>query len=156
MVIIGTLTILGLGGFKHTRDAHQVDSLIQELTLLRTAILSYKEMHGSLPQIEESALSSDNFNALKSFWYPFKPENSKILEDGEWWGKIGDNKYEIRIFLKKGNDKIAFNMDLLKKKMQKLCRVSPSGVYFYILDEYDEEGSYDEDGNPSLLIVNGC
>ena len=136
LIIVGALTIISLGGFKYTRDTHQVDSLIQELTLLRTAILSYKEMHGSLPQIEESALSSDNFNALKPFWYPFKPENSKILEDGEWWGKIGD---EMTTFLavKHGGSYFSFDTDILEKKFQKLCCINDTGSLFYILLEHD-------------------
>ena len=110
LFIVGTLTILGLSGFKHSRDSHRVDSLLQELSLLRTAILSYKEVHGHLPPIELSALACDNFNALKPFWYPFKPENSKILEGGAWWGMLcGDLSF---VAVKQDCSFISFEADI--------------------------------------------
>ena len=150
VVIVGSLTSLGIKGFKHSRDSHQVDSLLQELTLLRTSILAYKEMHGKLPEIEFSELSSANFDALKPFWHPFNPGSSKIVKGGKWLGEIGADENTTYIVLRKGDDNVAFNMALLKGKIQGVCRVSPSGVYFYILDSYKEspgEGfTYDDDG----------
>ena len=136
LFIVGMLTILTLGGFKHTRAAHRVDSCLQELTLLRTAILSYKEVHGNLPEIETSALSSDNFNALKPFWYPFHPENSKIIEGSSWWGKIGSDSATSFLAVKQGDDYVSFDAELLAKKMQGLCRVDNTGTYFYIFEPY--------------------
>lgn len=136
LFIVGSLTILGLRGFQHTRASHQVDSLIQELTLLRTAIMSYKESHGRLPTIEESALSCSNFDALRPFWYPFHPENSKVIEGGEWWGKFDSDEDSSFLAIKKDCEYVAFDVDILKKKLQKLCRIHPSGNYFYILSPW--------------------
>ena len=134
LIVVGTLTTLGLSGFKHSRDAHRVDTLLQELTVLRTAILAYKEMHGKLPEIEESELSSDNFNALKPFWYPFHPESSKILEGGKWWGMLhGEQSY---LAVKQCDSYVTFDTDILDKKMQKLCYVDDTGTHFYILASY--------------------
>lgn len=142
LIVVGMLTVLSLDGFRYARDSHRVDSLIQELTLLRTAIMSYREMHGKLPEIEESELSSDNFNALKHFWYPFRPENSKIIEGGVWWGKITADAETSFLAVKKGCDYVSFDMDILQKKMQKLCCVEDRGLvcaggtYFYFLAPY--------------------
>lgn len=135
LFIIGTLTISGLKGFKHTRAAHQVESLMQELTLLRTAILAYKEVHGSLPTISESALSSNNFSAIKPFWYPFKPDASKIVEGSKWWGKIGTDAQTF-LALKKGNSYFSFDMGIIEKKFGNLCCVNNTGTQFYILTPY--------------------
>lgn len=137
--IIGMLTVLGHISFKRTRDSHQVDSLIQELTVLRTAILSYKELHGKLPVIAtEVALSSACFNALKPFWYPFRPENSKVLEGGEWVGKLATSDTQTYLAIKKDGAYVEFNVDLLKKKLQKLCGIEPSGTKFYILKPWED------------------
>ena len=136
--IIGMLTLLGYGRFKRARESHRIDTLIQELTVLRTAILSYKELHGKLPVIAtEVALSSSCFNALKPFWYPFRPENSKVLECGEWVGKLDNNEDNSYLAIKKDGVRVAFNFELLEKKMQKLCCVDDSGTYFHILESWD-------------------
>lgn len=147
IIVVGTLAALSLGGFKYARDSHRVDSLIQELTLLRTAILSYKEAHGSLPEIAEADLSSDAFNALKPFWYPFHPENSKVIEGGRWVGKFESGAMNTFLALKKGNEYVDFDFELLKKKMQKLCCVGPDGVYFYILAPWVDWINVHDSGN---------
>ena len=134
VLIVGMLTISGLGGFKHSRDSHQVDSLLQELVLLRTAILSYRETYGSLPEIEMSALASNNFDALKPFWYPFRPEDSKIIEGGEWWGMLCDDQSYLAV--KKCHDYLSFDVDILSKKMQELCCVDATRTCFYFLMPY--------------------
>lgn len=137
--IIGILTVLGHSGFKRAREAHQVDSLIQELTVLRTAILAYKELHGQLPVIStETALSSASFDALKPFWYPFRPENSKVIEGGVWVGKLDTSTAQTYLAIKKNNTRVAFNVELLKKKLQKLCCINPSGSEFYILEPWTD------------------
>ena len=133
LFIVGMLTISGLSGFKHSRDSHRVDSLLQELAVLRTAILSYKEMHGKLPEIAESALTSDSFSTLKNFWYPFKPGNSKILEGGSWWGKIDANDANTFLAVKKDGEYVSFEVSILEKKYQNFCCYDATGTYFYIL-----------------------
>ena len=100
LVLVGTLAGLGVNGFKHARAAHRIDSLLQELTLLRTAILSYKETYGCLPKITEGELSSSSFNVLKPFWYPFHPENSKVIKGGKWHGQINSNPNDSFLYLK--------------------------------------------------------
>ena len=137
LILVGVLTSLGLGGFKHSRDAHRVDSLLQELAVLRTAIISYKEMHGKLPHILESELTSANFNALKNFWYPFKPGNSKILEGGSWWGKIDANDANTFLAVKRDCQYFSFDVDILEKKIQGFCCYDVTGTYFYILMPYN-------------------
>lgn len=137
IIVVGILTALSLGGFKYTQDSHRVDSLIQELTLLRTAILSYKEVHGNLPEIAEADLSSNTFDTLRPFWYPFRPENSKILEGGKWWGKFDGDEETSFLAVKKDGAYVAFDIKLLRKKLQGLCYVDPSGTYFYFLKAYE-------------------
>ena len=136
LILVGTLTIMGLGGFKHSRATHQVDSCLQELTVLRTAILSYREIHGKLPVIEESALASNSFNTLKNFWYPFKPGNSKIFEGSSWWGKIDADDANTFLAIKKDCQYFSFDVGILEKKIQGLCCYDDTGTYFYILEPY--------------------
>ena len=136
LIVVGVLTSLSLSGFKRSRDAHRVDSLLQELSILRTAILSYREVYGNLPEIEESALSSNNFNSLKPFWNPFHPESSKVLEGGCWWGKIGANAEDTFLAIKQCGQYFPFEVDLLEKKIQGLCCYDATGAYFYILEPY--------------------
>lgn len=138
LTLIGIVSVFGIRGFKHARDAHRVDSLLQELALLRTAILSYKETYGSLTEIAENELSSSSFDKLKPFWYPFRPENSKVIEGGKWYGQIGSN---VALCLKQKENYVAFDISLLKKKIQKLGDVRYDGTYFYILGKNQEENT---------------
>ena len=133
LIIIGSLSSWGVNSFRRARNDHRIDSLLQELTVLRTAILSYKEMYGSLPIVEESALSSDSFNALRHFWYPFRPENSKIFEGGSWWGKLGANAENTFLAVKKDCQYFHFEVDVLKSKNTGFCCFDDTGTYFYIL-----------------------
>ncbi len=63
LFIVGALTIFSVGGLHRARKAHQLDCALQELVLLRTAILSYKERYGSfLTKSEQGDLSSPTFD----------------------------------------------------------------------------------------------
>lgn len=120
LFIVGALTIFSVGGLHRARKAHQLDCALQELVLLRTAILSYKERYGSfLTKSWKGDLSSNAFDKLKPFWYPFRPENSKAVKNGRWYGEFDDKSFFLT--LKSGSVYVKFDDDLLEKKIKGFC-----------------------------------
>ena len=126
----------GVNGFKNVRARHMVESTLQELSVLRTAFLAYHEKNGTLPNIDFAALDSENFSPLKPFWYPFRPESSKVIEGGKWYGKVDKGQGSIYLELKKGENCVPMPMDMLTEKAQAFCRIDASDneIKFYVLD----------------------
>ena len=138
LFIVGALTIFSVGGLHRARKAHQLDCALQELVLLRTAILSYKERYGSfLTKSGEGDLSSHAFDKLKPFWYPFRPENSKAVKNGTWYGKFDNKANSFFLTLKSDGVDVKFDDDLLEKKIKGFCAYENvnDGTKFYILKQ---------------------
>lgn len=123
IICIGVL-VSGAGfSFKRAKISHLADTFVQELIILKTAIETYYESFGSLPEVS-GKLSS--FNALKNFWKPFNPDVSNIFPDAYWCGVISNELDKVYLQLyRSSTDKTAVFSDAevaaLKKKMDSVC-----------------------------------
>lgn len=148
VICIGVL-VTGAGfSFKRAKASHMADTFVQELVILKTAIETYYELRGTLPECE-GRLSS--FTVLKNFWKPFNPDVSNSLSDTCWYGNISPNlndvylqlyRYEIQGSKRTNNTKpVIFSeaeVSALQKKMESICKFDKlnSGEYVcYIFQE---------------------
>lgn len=150
VVICIAVLVTGAGfSFKRAKTSHMADTFVQELVILKTAIETYYESHGSLPELGNVKLSS--CEKLKKLWKPFNPDASNVLADTCWYGNISAElndvylqlyRYEIQDEKRTGNTTLVVfseaEVKVLQKKMESICKFDklPSGEYAcYIFQE---------------------
>ena len=150
VVICIAVLVTGAGfSFKRAKTSHMADTFVQELVILKTAIETYYEAHGSLPELGKVKLSSCEI--LKPFWKPFNPDASNVLADACWYGNISPdlNKVYLQLYRYEIQNKkrtsrtnlVVFSeaeMKGLQKKMESICKFEKlsSGDYVcYIFQE---------------------
>lgn len=80
------LVVMSARGFLRAKAASRADIFVQEASLIRGAILRYKEVYGSLPTLDCKLLnkkSDEPGSTFYAFLYPFNPERSGIK--GFYW-----------------------------------------------------------------------
>lgn len=147
VIICIAVLVTGAGfSFKRAKISHMADTFVQEVVILKTAIETYYESRGTLPQPDEGQnigkLSS--CGKLKNLWKPFNPDASNILANTCWYGNISANlndvylqlyRYEIKDSKRTDTVKPVIFSDTeivaLQKKMESVCKFDklPSGEY---------------------------
>lgn len=152
LLVILCIAVLVTGAgfsFKRAKTSHMADTFAQEVVILKTAIETYYESRGTLPEFGKIKLSS--CEALKHFWKPFNPDSSNILANICWYGNISADlndvylqlyRYEIQDGKRIGTPtSVEFSPEeikILQKKMESICKFDklPSGEYVcYIFQE---------------------
>lgn len=102
VICVGMIVSMGGLSFKKAREAHQVDTFVQELLLLRSAFLGYYEMHQCMPKyLTHVSLEHEPFRDIKPFWYPFHSNSSQVVKNGQWWGGFeGNDLDKVYIYLR--------------------------------------------------------
>lgn len=151
IICIGIL-VTGAGfSFKHAKASHMADTLIQEIVILRTAIGTYYESRGTLPELS-GKLST--FEEVKAFWKPFNPDSSNVLPNTYWRGKFSADLDQVELQLyqyvitngKRVNSgtPVVFSqveLNALQKKIASICKFKNS--IFYIFKESSSQNNSD-------------
>ena len=149
VIICIAVLVTGAGfSFKRAKTSHMADTFAQEVVILKTAIETYYESRGTLPELE-GKLSS--FASLKSFWKPFNPDFSNVLSNTCWYGNISselDNvylqlyRYEIQDGKRTGvATPVNFSeaeIKALQRKMESICKFDKQSSEEYVCYIFQE------------------
>ena len=128
VVLCIAILVTGAGfSFKRAKTSHMSDTFVQELVILKTAIETYYETYGTLPNASGKLAS---FVELKNFWKPFNPDASNVFPDACWYGNISSNLDEVYLQLyryatKDSAKPVVFSVaevKALQKKMESICK----------------------------------
>ncbi len=147
VIICIAVLVTGAGfSFKRAKTSHMADTFVQELVILKTAIETYYESRGSLPETGKIRLSSCEI--LKPFWKPFNSDASNVLADTCWYGNISADlnevylqlyRYEIQDSKRTNNTKLVIfsesEVKVLQKKMESICKFDKEQNACYIFQE---------------------
>ncbi len=149
VIICIAVLVTGAGfSFKRAKIAHMADTFVQEVVILKTAIETYYELRGTLP---ESSGKLSSFEKLKNFWKPFNPDFSNIFPNAYWYGNISAklNHVYLQLYHYKIKDGKQTNIPtpvefssaeikVLQEKMESICKfdkLSSGECVCYIFEE---------------------
>ena len=158
LLVILCIAVLVTGAgfsFKRAKTSHMADTFAQEVVILKTAIETYYESRGTLPQPDsanEGLAKLSSYEKLKNFWKPFNPDASNVLANTCWYGNISEDlntvylqlyRYEIQDGKRTNvTTPVVFSdaeIVALQKKMESVCKFDklPSGEYVcYIFQDF--------------------
>ena len=168
VIICIAVLVTGAGfSFKRAKISHMADTFVQELVILKTAIGTYYESHGTFlkPDSEETPKLS-TYGKLKNLWKPFNPDASKVLADTCWCGNIAGGLDEVYLQLHRyefnngqrtnKTTPVEFSpaeIKVLQKKMESVCKVeklSSGGYACYLFLEPDMSASSPSSREPQI------
>ena len=128
---ISILTSTCVFSIRFLKKSHRINTFVQELTLLRNAFVTYKEIYGTLPSISRNKLSDKSFEAIQPYWHPFNPDNSNL--GGTWLGESSNNLDDV--YLMWTNDPTAestspvtsIDFDVVFQKINQMFEVDSEG-----------------------------
>lgn len=139
LICISILTCIVGYNYSHVRDSHLADTFLHEVTILKSALQGYWEVHRTFPDISElTDLTDSQFEAIAPFWYPFHPNNSNVAKDSRWCCLLsGTDLTQVELQLQR-ND-VCFPLSAQQiEKIQEKCNdsfsfeVDSTGHHCYI------------------------
>ena len=143
LIIVSTMTIICVATIKKTQQSRKMNTLIQEMMILRNAFMAYYEADGNFPDIELASLSDDTFSQLKPYWYPFNPSNSNVMEGKSSWAASTSTTVKDTYLRLNTTEDLGLQQDDISTTTHNLCKVvvgdDGTTCDFYIIKAFDAE-----------------